>query len=739
MFYFWLKTRGKEFGILIMGAKNMGLAAFAVATIAIMVMGTGCPPLSNDAQDFVVKAMKSGGCRGCESCNPEEGEGEAEGEGETAVEGEGESVAEGEGEAVFEGESLVEGEGETPVEGEAPAEGEGETQIEGEPPTEGEGETPTEGEIVVEGEGETVVEGEGESLEEGESLVEGEGETPPEGEVPAEGEGEIPSEGEGEAVPLLDCPPDTIFAQPATGDAVTYYPSTSLETALPFDNLVVDLGASLLDAGDDIYLTDRVYDVHWWGVEFDSTGGYCESAVGNYAVSILRWNQAQGLYEAVCEWNSLIPERRPANFSIRVNSGELPVYSYTAVLDPPCESLAGEAVYINIRKMMAGEGEPEECRFGWLATGNGVEQDFLLVGTVEPATIESNLAFCLTGAFPEAEGEKVSLVNVPAGTFQMGRSYAWSSIWESDDQIEGEAMDELPVHSVYLNAYQIGKYEITNQEYCRVLNYALAQGYLKTFDGSTWTGTGEVYGGGYRYILVDTVRAECNIASLEGTFVPKSRAGLPGGTNYSMADHPMVAVSWYGSAAFCNWLSEMEGVTPCYDMTQEDWPLIDSTTRSEGYRLPTEAEWERAAAWDGLRHWKYAFSSDELVGRNSCNFTDGTPVNPLGLVERGVTAPVGWFNGVNISPNGGIVTVESVSPAGAYDMSGNVWEWCQDWLAAYSASGQMNPKGPADGGVKVLRGGSFEDDFAFCRSANRESRGPDKTPYMRGFRVVRGW
>ena len=739
MFNTWLKVRGKKLGVLIADSKDIALAVFVLAVLAILGIGTGCPPVSNDAQDFVVKAIKSGGCRGCESCNPEEGEGEGEGEGEAVIEGEGESITEGEGEAIEEGEPLPEGEGESLVEGESVVEGEGETGVEGEPSVEGEGESPVEGEPVVEGESETGVEGEPPVEGEGESSVEGEGETPGEGEFPLEGEGEIPGEGEGEAAPLLDCPPETIFAQPATGASVDYYPSTSLETTLPFDNLVVDLGASLLDAGEDVYLTDKVYDVHWWGVEIDSTGGSCGFAVGNFAVSIFRWNQALDLYESVCEWNPVIPERVRANFSVSGSLGELPVYSYTAILDPPCESLTGEPVFINIRKIIVGEGEQEECRFGWVTTENGAEQNFLLVGTPEPLTIESNLAFCLTGAIPVQEGESVPLVSIPAGAFEMGRPYDWSSIWGPDDQIEGEATDELPVHSVYLNAYQIGKYEITNWEYCKVLNYALTQGYLKTYDGVAWTGTGELYGGDYRYILVDTVRAECNISYAGGIFVPKSRAGLPEGTSYPMAEHPMVAVSWYGAVAFCNWLSEMEGVTPCYDMTRANWPLKESTTKGNGYRLPTEAEWERAASWDGSRHWMYAFASDELVGGNRCNYTDGTPVNPLGLIERGTTSPVGWFNGVSVSPNGAIPTVDSVSPAGVYDMSGNVWEWCQDWLAAYSASEQINPKGPEKGGVKVLRGGSFEDDFNYCRSANRESRGPDKTPYMRGFRIARTW
>ena len=144
MFNTWLKVRGKKLGVLIADSKDIALAVFVLAVLAILGIGTGCPPVSNDAQDFVVKAIKSGGCRGCESCNPEEGEGEGEGEGEAVIEGEGESITEGEGEAIEEGEPLPEGEGESLVEGESVVEGEGETGVEGEPSVEGEGESPVE-------------------------------------------------------------------------------------------------------------------------------------------------------------------------------------------------------------------------------------------------------------------------------------------------------------------------------------------------------------------------------------------------------------------------------------------------------------------------------------------------------------------------------------------------------------------------------------------------------------------
>ena len=75
-----------------------------------------------------------------------------------------------------------------------------------------------------------------------------------------------------------------------------------------------------------------------------------------------------------------------------------------------------------------------------------------------------------------------------------------------------------------------------------------------------------------------------------------------------MADFPVIMIIRYGCVALCNWLSEMEGETPCYDLSSWAW----TNSLDGGYRLPTEAEWERAAAWDSDadRHWRYGQSSD---------------------------------------------------------------------------------------------------------------------------------
>ncbi len=335
-----------------------------------------------------------------------------------------------------------------------------------------------------------------------------------------------------------------------------------------------------------------------------------------------------------------------------------------------------------------------------------------------------------------ADDSPVEMVSVPAGTLIMGRTS------EGDDAYG--AANELPRHSVTLSAYQIGKYEVTNQQFCDVLNWAIEppRNYVRTVTGAVWTGTGDLYAGGN----LQFIGGGYDIVYSGGVFSAVTRTGLPEGTNYSMANHPVVAISWYGAVAFCNWLSEMRGLTPCYDMNASEWPLVIPPPNAGGYRLPTEAEWERAAAWNEStgKHWIYAIQSDTLTGWHQANYAplDSYAANPLGLYaphDISITSPVGWFNGINISPNGGIHTIDARSPMGCYDMTANVWEFCQDRYGAYSANPQTDPTGPTTGAYRVVRGGGYLLDALNCRTACRPSQFVDSSRVDAGigFRAAR--
>ena len=269
----------------------------------------------------------------------------------------------------------------------------------------------------------------------------------------------------------------------------------------------------------------------------------------------------------------------------------------------------------------------------------------------------------------------MAMVDIAGATFQMG---------------DGSAA--RPIHTVTISSYEMGVYEVTTAEYCAVLNWAVSAGYL--------TGTtGNISYDGRLLVDIKTTPSDGTGARLEyvdGVFVPSVTYG------FSRDLHPMASVTWYGAVAFCNWLSEWEGLTPAYDF--ETWALVGVTPEvtgvqfTNGYRLPTEAEWEYAAAWDGDTRYVYGFSSDTL-SLSRANY-DGA--NPLGIKGYPYSTIVGYYDGVN--PD----TVYSVSPSGCFDMTGNVREWCYDWLKSYPDEALVNPIGPTTSETyKVMRGGWY--------------------------------
>ena len=177
-------------------------------------------------------------------------------------------------------------------------------------------------------------------------------------------------------------------------------------------------------------------------------------------------------------------------------------------------------------------------------------------------------------------------------------------------------------------------------------------------------------------------------------------------SNFSIPEAPIDNVSWFEAVLFCNKLSIIEGLEPAYNIHENghvEWNHV-----ANGYRLPTESEWE-VAAKGGVDLLYSGSNAIEDVGWISTN--SNKSIHPVGQ-----KLPNKW---------------------GIYDMSGNVWEWCWDWFGDYFPASNVNPKGPDNGESRVLRGGSCYSLPRYARSTNRARSNPVHCDNYFGFRVAR--
>ncbi len=265
-------------------------------------------------------------------------------------------------------------------------------------------------------------------------------------------------------------------------------------------------------------------------------------------------------------------------------------------------------------------------------------------------------------ANPGATDAPAGMALIPAGAFQMGDTF------DDRHEISGP---ELPVHTVFVSAFYMDKYEVTKALWDEVMS---------------WSG-----GNGYRF--------------------GNSGSG-------KSANHPAQTMSWYDAVKWCNARSQKEGRVPAYYidealtqvyMTGDRTPYVKWNA---GYRLPTEAEWEKAARGGTSGH-RFPWSETDTIDHSRANYFSTSGISYDNSSTRGFhpayavggepyTSPVGSF-----AANG----------YGLYDMAGNVWEWCWDWLGSYASGAETDPRGPNSGLYRVFRGGGWQDPALSCRTA----------------------
>ena len=295
----------------------------------------------------------------------------------------------------------------------------------------------------------------------------------------------------------------------------------------------------------------------------------------------------------------------------------------------------------------------------------------------------------LAGKRIRASGGSIAdMVKLDGGAFWMGT--------ESEEAFPQDG--EGPVRKIQLDGFYIDKCAVTNAQFAE---FVTATGYRTESERLGWSFVfqGHIPRERYEELVVATVPGAnwwCRVNGADWKH--------PEGPDFSIstrAHHPVTHISWNDAEAFCTWA---------------------------GKRLPTEAEWEFAAR-GGLEQKTYPWGDELTPGnRHLCNVWQGT----FPLVDSGEDGYTGTAPANAFAPNG----------FGLYNVTGNIWEWCNDWFdAAYHLTAtRFNPAGPPGGTSKVMKGGSYLCHASYCnryRVAARTSNTPDSATTNIGFRCVR--
>ena len=292
-------------------------------------------------------------------------------------------------------------------------------------------------------------------------------------------------------------------------------------------------------------------------------------------------------------------------------------------------------------------------------------------------------------------------VHVPAGAFMMGDGSATCG-WQ-----------ERPV--LLTHGFRIQVVEVSNEQYRAMLQWAYDNDLITATPSAVHDNMGSPVE------LVDLDDPECEITFSAGNFdlrEVKYALNFAYPEGYNPSDHPMKEVSWYGAASYCDWLSLRAGLTPAYD--HSDWSCGPGGVpyEAEGFRLPTDAEWEYVARFDDdrIHPWGAADPKCELA-----NFgVDG------GFCIR-------WTTGVSTQ----LVGAQPELSRPIHHLAGNVYEWVNDrWTCSLGTEPAIDPAGPDSDDRRVIRGGGWYSPVRYLPAAARNNDPADFTAGDVGLRPV---
>ena len=359
-------------------------------------------------------------------------------------------------------------------------------------------------------------------------------------------------------------------------------------------------------------------------------------------------------------------------------------------------------------------------------------------------TILVEIIFCYISAFAINNSlnqtdtiGKISEVLLSGGSYDMGDHYGYTD--------GAHPSDEIPIHTVKVNSFHIAVFVTTNQQYLDFLNDALQKGLIEVRNNIVYPiGGSDIYCYTHQYGYYYSIGFDGKVFSIVDF----------------RAKHPIVGVMWYGATAYCNWLSSINGLQECYNLKNHSCDFTKN-----GYRLPTEAEWEFAARGGQYNpYYNYPWGNEATT--NFANVQNsGDPYESTDTSVYPLTTPVGFYNGSlrlksDYNWQGSATSYQTSNGAnayGLYDMAGNVKQLVYDWYQSnyYTHSPSDNPKGPdsifaslqPDGKpYRIMRGGEWcTGGMLNGRVSNRDPSyyrtplDPNKPWYTVGFRVARNY